>query len=92
VGGGERVGCTEGRLGGEYDDGVCWLPTDFLDQTGKARKVYKGHQGPCTSVAVLDRAGEDEVLFTGSWDKTIRVWNAEVCWIMKGQLRGLTQL
>jgi WD40 repeat protein len=92
VGGRERVGCTEGQLGGEYGKCVCWLPTDFLVQTGKARKVYKGHQGPCTSVAVLDRAGKDEVLFTGSWDKTIRVWNAEVRRIVQPQLRALTRL
>ncbi|KAJ9116746.1 hypothetical protein QFC20_000681 [Naganishia adeliensis] len=45
--------------------------------TGKVRKVFKGHQGPCTSVAFFDPPQQDSLFFTGSWDKTIRIWNTE---------------
>jgi WD40 repeat protein len=39
--------------------------------------VYKGHQGPVTSLAIWD-TGSWLALFTASWDKTIRVWDATV--------------
>jgi WD40 repeat protein len=39
--------------------------------------VYKGHQGPVTSIAVWD-TGSWLALFTASWDKTVRIWNATV--------------
>ncbi|KAL1921027.1 uncharacterized protein VTP21DRAFT_11662 [Calcarisporiella thermophila] len=45
-------------------------------ETGKTQKIYKGHNGPVTSVALFT-SGNITYLFTGSWDKTIRVWNAE---------------
>ncbi|ODN76115.1 hypothetical protein L202_06047 [Cryptococcus amylolentus CBS 6039] len=49
--------------------------------TGKTVKLYKGHQGPVTSIALTKVTGSDGIpwtaLFTGSWDKTIRVWNAD---------------
>ncbi len=46
-------------------------------------RLYKGHQGPVTSIALADTQPNDGspswvALFTGSWDKSIRVWNAEV--------------
>ncbi|KAI8853620.1 WD40-repeat-containing domain protein [Chytridium lagenaria] len=49
--------------------------------TGKSLAVYKGHAGPVSCIqlsygSVSD--GEQEVfLYTGSWDKTIRKWNAK---------------
>ncbi|KAK8843940.1 hypothetical protein IAR55_006732 [Kwoniella newhampshirensis] len=50
-------------------------------RTGKTIKLYKGHQGPVTTVALYDVKGQDGsrwlALFTGSWDKTIRVWHAD---------------
>ncbi|WVR03549.1 hypothetical protein IAU60_000541 [Kwoniella sp. DSM 27419] len=49
-------------------------------RTGKTIRLYKGHTGPVTSVALYDlkeESGRRLILFTGSWDKTIRVWDAE---------------
>lgn len=43
------------------------------DQTGESRGVYRGHAGPVTSLAL--HKGR---LFTGSWDKTVKVWDIEV--------------
>ncbi|KAL7418738.1 hypothetical protein Q5752_006421 [Cryptotrichosporon argae] len=43
--------------------------------TGKTTKLYKGHKGPVTAIAVA--RFERLLLFTGSWDKTIRVWDAD---------------
>lgn len=39
---------------------------------------------------MLDRADEDDILFTGSWDKTIKVWNAEVRWAAEPYFGALT--
>ena len=39
--------------------------------------LYKGHKGPVTCLA-LGRVNGRIVLVTGSWDKTIRVWDANV--------------
>ncbi|KAH6571590.1 hypothetical protein BASA50_003002 [Batrachochytrium salamandrivorans] len=47
-------------------------------QSGSTLKVFKGHTGPVTSLAILYNAqGKDWALFTGSWDKTIRKWNTD---------------
>ncbi|EGF76691.1 hypothetical protein BATDEDRAFT_36210 [Batrachochytrium dendrobatidis JAM81] len=47
-------------------------------QSGAMIRVFKGHSGPVTSLAILyDTKGKDSILFTGSWDKTIRKWNTE---------------
>ncbi|KAJ3207877.1 hypothetical protein HDU67_007179 [Dinochytrium kinnereticum] len=49
--------------------------------SGKSKGLYKGHTGPVTCLAVMsgrNATGEkEEYLFTGSWDKTIRKWNAK---------------
>nr|KAJ3419661.1 hypothetical protein HK105_006692 [Polyrhizophydium stewartii] len=46
-------------------------------ETGAVLGVFRGHTGPVTSLAVAyDARGRDAALFTGSWDKTIRKWNA----------------
>lgn len=39
--------------------------------------LYKGHKGPVTCLA-LGRVDSRSVLLTGSWDKTIRMWDAMV--------------
>ncbi|KAI5450464.1 hypothetical protein NCC49_003086 [Naganishia albida] len=54
-----------------------WVARRVDLSTGKARKVFKGHQGPCTSLAFFDSPEQQSLFFTGSWDKTIRVWNTE---------------
>ncbi|KAF9978917.1 hypothetical protein BGZ73_008422 [Actinomortierella ambigua] len=46
-------------------------------ETGKTMKTYYGHMGPVTKVAVYYTAEGLERLITGSWDKTIKVWDAE---------------
>ncbi|WWC85896.1 uncharacterized protein L201_000763 [Kwoniella dendrophila CBS 6074] len=50
-------------------------------RTGKTIRLYKGHQGPVTSIALHEIRNEDGTkwlaLFTGSWDKTIKIWNAD---------------
>ncbi|KIR43751.1 cytoplasmic protein [Cryptococcus deuterogattii 99/473] len=48
-------------------------------KTGKTTRLYRGHQGPVTSLAFMKTQGENpaDILLTGSWDKTIRVWDAD---------------
>ncbi|KAI9486493.1 MAG: WD40-repeat-containing domain protein [Benjaminiella poitrasii] len=38
--------------------------------TSKTVKLFKGHQGPVTSIALTENR-----LWTGSWDKTIKQWD-----------------
>ncbi|ORY34227.1 cytoplasm protein [Naematelia encephala] len=60
-------------------------------RTGKTRRLYKGHRGPVTSLAMLTITEPDSpswrALFTGSWDKSIRVWDAdtaELLFVLEG--------
>jgi WD40 repeat protein len=55
---------------------MSWVLTALL-QTGETRRVFRGHKGPVTSVALAESSTR-LLLFTGSWDKTVRVWDAEV--------------
>lgn len=43
-------------------------------ESGKTRKIFKGHSGPVTSLVLHDNG---RILITGSWDQTIRVWNTQ---------------
>ncbi|CAO3622241.1 unnamed protein product [Cunninghamella blakesleeana] len=43
-------------------------------ETGKVSKAYKGHKGPVTSLAL---SNDGQYLWTGSWDKTIKKWDAK---------------
>ncbi|KAJ3098108.1 hypothetical protein HDU96_000148 [Phlyctochytrium bullatum] len=50
--------------------------------TGKTLGLYRGHTGPVTCITVSNEpVGPDgeqvEMLYTGSWDKTLRKWNAK---------------
>lgn len=49
-------------------------------QSGRTKMLYKGHKGPVTSVRLHAVGGADPwlALITSSWDKTVRIWNAEV--------------
>ncbi|KAJ3131010.1 hypothetical protein HK101_004849, partial [Irineochytrium annulatum] len=42
--------------------------------TGKGDLAFKGHAGPVTCLALAGR--DQERLYTGSWDKTLRGWDA----------------
>ncbi|KAJ3183492.1 hypothetical protein HDU87_006811 [Geranomyces variabilis] len=46
-------------------------------KTRKSLAVFRGHSGPVTSLAIVySSTGEDIALITGSWDKTIKKWDA----------------
>ncbi|ORX55556.1 WD40 repeat-like protein [Hesseltinella vesiculosa] len=42
--------------------------------TKKVGKIYRGHAAPVTSIALSQ---DGEVLWTGSWDKTIKKWDTK---------------
>ncbi|KAF9458632.1 WD40-repeat-containing domain protein [Collybia nuda] len=49
-------------------------------ESGKTLQIYKGHTGPLTSLAFCDRvpgSGDDEILITGSWDQSIKLWDTQ---------------
>nr|ODN93050.1 cytoplasmic protein [Cryptococcus depauperatus CBS 7855] len=54
-----------------------WQARRIDMRSGKTVRMYRGHQGPVTSIAIATTASNQTVLFTGSWDKTIRVWDAD---------------
>ncbi|RKP35714.1 WD40-repeat-containing domain protein, partial [Dimargaris cristalligena] len=46
-------------------------------ETGMARRVFRGHTGPVTSLAATHSGASSTVdlLISGSWDKTIKLWD-----------------
>lgn len=52
----------------------------FSLQTGKTTTLFKGHTGPVTSLAFYNAAGlpKSEIMFSGSWDKSIRATETSV--------------
>ncbi|KAJ3029985.1 UNVERIFIED_CONTAM: hypothetical protein HDU68_010448, partial [Siphonaria sp. JEL0065] len=48
-------------------------------ETGSSEIIYRGHKGPVTCVAVESdpSTGSDRFVYTGSWDKTIKKFDAE---------------
>lgn len=58
-------------------------------QSGKTKQIYRGHTGPVTSLdfytvpsppagSSLPSRVAREVLISGSWDKSVRVWDVQV--------------
>lgn len=43
-------------------------------KTGKLLEVISGHQGPISSVA-FSPVSTSSTMVSGSWDKTIKIWN-----------------
>jgi WD40 repeat protein len=56
---------------------VYWKPTSARNHDSFELKEYHfvGHQGPVTCLIYDEQYGPDGLLFTGSVDRTIRVWN-----------------
>ncbi|KAG0144611.1 hypothetical protein CROQUDRAFT_64900 [Cronartium quercuum f. sp. fusiforme G11] len=49
-------------------------------KTGKVMSIFRGHAGPVTSIAIYTSrttSGVRKLLITGSWDKSIKVWDIE---------------
>lgn len=52
-------------------------------QSGKSKQIYRGHLGPVTSLdfytspSINGKPGR-ELLISGSWDKSFRVWDTKV--------------
>ncbi|KAJ3886601.1 WD40-repeat-containing domain protein [Lentinula edodes] len=46
--------------------------------SGKTTKLYRGHRGP-VSTLTLWHSGSRQILVTGSWDNTIKLWDANAC-------------
>lgn len=65
-------------------DGIAWIAENTtvvrkIDlETGKFLSTFKGHAGPVTSLTFCNRqvgSGDKEVLISGSWDKSIKLWD-----------------
>ncbi|KAH9951290.1 WD40 repeat-like protein [Amylocystis lapponica] len=49
-------------------------------ETGKSRNTFRGHSAPVTCLAFFDKelgSAAQDVMVSGSWDKTIKVWDVE---------------
>jgi WD40 repeat protein len=60
-----------------FSPGACVALLTF--ENGETGYTFRGHGGPVTAVAAYGKT-----LYTGSWDKTIKVWNVEVIIPAKG--------
>nr|ANC28034.1 WD-repeat protein [Polyporus umbellatus] len=70
----------------EVRDSIAWIAENTtvirkLDLlTGKTLQLFRGHTAPVTSLTFVDRlpgSGQADLLVTGSWDKTIKIWNTQ---------------
>ncbi|OSD01656.1 WD40 repeat-like protein [Trametes coccinea BRFM310] len=83
---GSPIEITGKALAIEVRGNVAWIAENTtvvrkLDlETGKTLQLFKGHTAPVTCLAFVDRepgSGKGDLLVTGSWDQTIKVWDTE---------------
>ncbi|TFK86376.1 WD40 repeat-like protein [Polyporus arcularius HHB13444] len=83
---GSPIEITGKALALQVRENVAWIAENTtvirkLDlETGKTLQLFKGHTAPVTSLAFVDRvpgSGKGDLLITGSWDKTIKVWDVQ---------------
>ncbi|KAI9064284.1 WD40 repeat-like protein [Trametes sanguinea] len=83
---GSPIEITGKALAIEVRGNVAWIAENTtvvrkLDlETGKTLQLFKGHTAPVTCLAFVDRepgSGKGDLLVTGSWDQTIKVWDIE---------------
>ncbi|KAF7311609.1 Argonaute-like protein [Mycena kentingensis (nom. inval.)] len=73
---GEAIQLAGKALALRVHEGFAWIAENTtiakkVDlETGKTVQIYKGHTAPVTSLAFYEN-----LLVTGSWDKTIKVWD-----------------
>ncbi|GAA6027862.1 hypothetical protein JCM8097_001753 [Rhodosporidiobolus ruineniae] len=44
-------------------------------ESGKTKQLFKGHSGPVTSLDFYTTPSGRELMISGSWDKSVRVWD-----------------
>ncbi|KAL7414927.1 WD40-repeat-containing domain protein [Mrakia frigida] len=85
---GDPIKVTSRPLAMEVRGDECWTAESGFSlrrmnlKTGKTLQLYKGHTGPVTCLAFWDVPATKEtparhLMFSGSWDKSIRLWDTE---------------
>ncbi|GAA5852558.1 hypothetical protein JCM8547_002542 [Rhodosporidiobolus lusitaniae] len=76
-----QVVVREGRKDGE--EAEAWVAeSGFIVrrvglESGKTKQLYKGHSGPVTSIDFYKTPGGREVMISGSWDKSFKIWDVQ---------------
>lgn len=55
------------------------LTRNYAKQSGKTKQLFKGHCGPVTCLDFYTtKTAKRELLISGSWDKSFKVWDLQV--------------